>query len=352
MSVVSTLTEKAFAERRRNEWEELDALTLKTQRRGVAKLDPDDVLRLSPLYRSVCADLAAAQAARYSAPLVEYLLGLTAAAHAVVYGPHARGREDGRKGRVRHAWLVAFPRAVRRFRREMLLAAALFFIPFALGCALSLRDPSFAFRVVPEAMLRPLTEAYAKGFDGGRETGEGAFMAGFYVYNNVGIALRCFALGIFGGLGSAFYLVQNGLSIGAILGYVASQGAGENIVVFIVGHGSLELGAIVLAGGSGLSIGWSLIAPGDLTRVASLQRRAREIVVVVAGAAVMLFMAAAIEAFWSGSSAPRDVKVAVGGTLFVLVLAYVLFAGRGAPGQPGGDGAERLAEGADLGVSP
>ena len=54
-------------------------------------------------------------------------------------------------------------------------------------------------------------------------------MAGFYVYNNVGIALRCFALGIFGGLGSAFYLVQNGLSIGAILGYVASQGAGENI---------------------------------------------------------------------------------------------------------------------------
>ena len=60
-------------------------------------------------------------------------------------------------------------------------------------------------------------------------------------------ALRCFALGIFGGLGSAFYLVQNGLSIGAILGYVASQGAGENILVFIVGHGSLELGAIVLA---------------------------------------------------------------------------------------------------------
>jgi uncharacterized membrane protein SpoIIM required for sporulation len=340
MSVASTLTEAAFAERRRLEWEELDALSLKAQRRGIRKLEPDEVLRMSPLYRSVCADLAAAQAARYSAPLVDYLLGLTASAHGVMYGPHARGREDGRKGRVRRAWLVAFPRAVRTHKRAMLLAAALFFIPFTLGCVLTMRDPTFAFRVVPEAMLRPLTEAYAKGFDDGREAGDGAFMAGFYVYNNVGIALRCFALGIFGGLGSAFYLVQNGLSIGAILGYVASQGAGGNIVIFIVGHGSLELGAIVLAGGSGLSIGWSLIAPGELPRLVSLQRRAREILVIVGGASVMLLMAAAIEAFWSGSSAPREVKLAVGGTLFVLVFAYVLFAGRGEdaldePAKPG-----------------
>lgn len=329
MSFASTLTEKAFADHRRNDWEDLDALTIKARTRGIEKLEIDDVLRMSPLYRSVCADLAAAQSARYSAPLVDYLLGLTAAAHTVVYGPHARAREDSRKGRVRRAWLVAFPRTVRRFKREMLLAAALFFLPFALGCILTLRDPTFAFRIVPEAMLRPLTEAYAKGFAGGREAGEGAFMAGFYVYNNVGIALRCFALGIFGGLGSAFYLVHNGLSIGAVLGYVASQGAGENILVFIVGHGSLELGAIVLAGGSGLSIGWSLVAPGDLPRLVSLQRRASEILIVVAGAAVMLFMAAAVEAFWSGSSSPPQVKIAVGGTLFLLVVAYVLFAGRG-----------------------
>ncbi|MDF2691642.1 MAG: hypothetical protein K0S65_25 [Labilithrix sp.] len=266
----STLTERAFADRRRSEWEELDALTIKARTRGIKKLEPDDVIRLSPLYRSVCADLAAAQAARYSAPLVDYLLGLTAAAHTVVYGPHARGREDGRKGRLRRAWLVAFPRAVRRFKREMLLAAALFFIPFALGCVLTLRDPTFAFRVVPEAMLRPLTEAYAKGFGAGRDA------------------------------------------------------------VFIVGHGSLELGAIVLAGGAGLSLGWSLIAPGDVPRLVSLQRRAREILVIVAGASVMLFMAAAIEAFWSGSSAPQEVKLAVGSVLFLLVLAYVLFAGRDA----------------------
>ena len=329
MSVASSLTERAFAERRRADWDHLEALGVKASR-GLKKLAPEDVALLSPLYRSLCNDLAAAQAARYSAPLVEYLLGLTASTHSLMYGPHARGDEDRARGSVRRAWLVAFPRAVRARRREMLISAALFFIPFAIGALLTLRDPSFAFRVVPEAMLRPLTDAYAKGFGDGREAGEGAMMAGFYVYNNVGIALRCFAMGIFAGLGSAFYLVQNGLFIGAVLGYVASQGAGGNIGIFIVGHGSLELGAIVLAGGAGLSIGWSIVSPGDLPRITSLQRRAREILVIVAGASVMLVMAAAIEGFWSASSAPMPVKLGVGGALFVLVMAYILFAGRGA----------------------
>jgi uncharacterized membrane protein SpoIIM required for sporulation len=325
--IASSITEKAFAARRSADWEELEALQTKASR-GIKNLAAADVGRVSPLYRSICADLAAAQAARYSAPLVDYLLGLTSSTHSLLYGPHARTDEDAQKGGIKRAWLVAFPRAVRKHKRAMLLSAALFFIPFTLGALLTLRDPTFAFRVVPESMLRPLTDAYAQGFSDGREVGDSALMAGFYVYNNVGIALRCFAMGIFCGLGSAFYLVQNGLSIGAILGYVASQGAGGNIGLFIIGHGSLELGAIVLAGGCGLSIGWSIVAPGDLPRVTSLQKRARDILVIVAGASVMLMMAAAIEGFWSASSAPIAVKLGLGGTLFVLLACYILFAGR------------------------
>jgi uncharacterized membrane protein SpoIIM required for sporulation len=325
MATPSALTEKAFAERRLAEWEDLHRLT-RAAERGLERLGAGDVVRLSPLHRSVCADLAAAEAARYSAGLVEYLRGLTAAAHAVMYAE----RTVSARGPVRDAWRVAFPVTVRRRWRAMSLAATLFFLPLAIGAALAVRDPTFAFRVVPEAMLRPLADAYANGFGEGREAGEGLMMAGFYVYNNVGIALRCFALGIFGGLGSAFYLVHNGLSTGATLGYVASRGAGLNVAIFIVGHGSLELGAIVLAGGSGLSLGWSFVVPGSFPRSVALRRRASELLVVVAGSAVMLAMAALLEGFWSASSAPPLVKVGVGSVLAVLVLAYIGLAGRGA----------------------
>jgi uncharacterized membrane protein SpoIIM required for sporulation len=121
--------------------------------------------------------------------------------------------------------------------------------------------------------------------------------------------------------------VDNGLSIGAILGYVASQGAGDNIITFIVGHGSLELGAIVLSGGAGMTLGWSMVAPGERTRLASLQAAGREVVVIIFGAAVMLLMAAGIEAYWSSSSLSSDVKRGVGGAMFVVVALYMALVG-------------------------
>jgi uncharacterized membrane protein SpoIIM required for sporulation len=154
-------------------------------------------------------------------------------------------------------------------------------------------------------------------------------MAGFYVQHNIGIALTCFATGLAFGLGSAFYLFFNGLSTGAIMGYVAAHGAGGNILTFVVGHSSLELGAIVLAGGAGLKLGWAIVAPGQQTRVASLQAAARGVIVIVFGAAVMLTLAAAVEGFWSASTVPSTVKRIVGATLFLIVAAYIAFAGRG-----------------------
>jgi uncharacterized membrane protein SpoIIM required for sporulation len=315
--------EPAFAERRRADWEALDGIVARAQSGRLTKLDPDDVTRLSVLYRDVCADLARAEAARYSASLVEYLQSLTSAAHAVVYGAR---RPTWHVGEV----LVAFPRALRARWRALAIASALFFIPMILSALATIHDPHLATRMLPEAQLRQLSDAYARGFDRGRAGGEDALMYGFYVQNNVGIALRCFATGIFAGLGSVFFLLYNGIVLGAIMGYVIGQGAGLNLFSFVVGHSTFELGAIVISGAAGLAMGWSLVSPGELTRLASLQRAARDVVVIVAGAAVMLLMAAMIEGFWSGSAMPAEVKWAFGGLSFVAVILYLALAGRNA----------------------
>jgi uncharacterized membrane protein SpoIIM required for sporulation len=343
MAIVSALTERAFAGRRQRDWEHLDSLVRTAQTRNLRALAPEQIALLSPLYRDVCADLSRAEGARYSAPLIDYLQGLTAAAHAVLYGS-TRGRWSvtGGRGSTVRLFVEAFPRAVRRHWVAMLLAFLLFFVPFFGGLFATLIDPGFALRIVPEAQLRPLVDAYKEGFSSARGAGLDTAMAGFYVNNNVGIALRCFATGLFFGLGSAFYLVQNGLATGAIMGYVASHGAGDNILTFIVGHGSLELGAIVLAGGAGLALGWSIVAPGDQTRIASLQTTAKSVVVVVFGAAVMLFMAAAVEGFWSASTMPVLVKRGVGVAMFVIVTTYILLAGRGSDQAAAAERAEGI----------
>ena len=328
MALTSHINEAAFVARRERDWTELEAIVKRALALGVRKLEPKAVRRLSPLYRNLCADLAAAQAAKYSAPLVDSLQGLAASAHTVVYGGHgkpAAGRRSFRDA------VVAFPRAVRRHRIAIAIAFLLFFVPFFAAFFAALHDPTFAFRVAPESELRQLTEAYREGFDGGRQAGQGAMMAGFYVDNNVGIALRCFATGIFFGLGSAFYLLTNGLSTGAIIGYVTSQGAGANVLTFIVGHSTFELGAIVIAGGAGLSLGWSVVAPGELGRLAALRHAGRDATILASGAAVMLLVAASIEAFWSASSVPDDVKRGFGLVALLAVLVYLVFGGRGDP---------------------
>ena len=327
MALTSHVNEGAFAMRRQADWAALEALVQHAQTHGVKRLSAEEIARLSPLYRDLCADLAAAQAARYSAPLIDSLQALTASAHTIVYGVYARSAAS-RRIRFKDAAL-AFPRAVRRHRLAMTIAFMLFFVPFFAAFFASMHDPTFAFRVASESQLRELTESYRAGFAGGREVGQGAMMAGFYVNNNVGIALRCFATGIFFGLGSAFYLLSNGLATGAIIGYVTSQGAGDNILTFIVGHSSFELGAIVIAGGAGLALGWSLVAPGDLTRMASLRHAGKDAAILASGAAAMLFIAASIEAFWSASSAPDVVKRTFGGIALLCVLVYLFFGGRG-----------------------
>jgi uncharacterized membrane protein SpoIIM required for sporulation len=327
--MISTVTEAAFVERRTADWNDLDELTRLVAYQSIRALTDKQVTSLSPLYLNACADLSRARASRYSAPLIEYLEALTASAHSVVYGAYARDGETGPRSRRLERAITAFPRAVRARWRSVLLAALLFFVPFAFGVVMTLRHPDFALRLVPGATLEELAKVYAQGFASGRDVGESTGMAGFYVNNNVGIALRCFALGVFGGLGSVFFLVDNGLATGAILGYVASQGAGDNILTFVVGHSSLELGAIVLSGAAGMSLGWSVVAPGDRTRLEALQATAQDVVIIVFGAAVMLLMAAAIEAYWSSSAASAEVKRAWGGTMLIAVLLYMTLVGRG-----------------------
>lgn len=329
----TALAEAAFTDKRRGDWQALELLVQRAQTRRIRKLDPEDVRRLAPLYRDTCADLSRAQASHYSAALVDYLQALSASAHGVLYAAPAKGRIARRARAHAHAVWVAFPRAVRRHRRPMAIAFLLFFVPFVGGLIASYLDPTYAFRITPEPMLRQLTESYKQGFSAGRGAGQDTMMAGFYVYNNVGIALRCFALGVLGGVGSAVYLVYNGLATGAVMGYVARAGAGQNILTFVVGHSTFELGAIVLAGGAGLALGWSLVAPGRVTRVASLQAVARDLVVIVSGAAVMLLVAAGIEGYWSASALSDTTKRSFGGAAFVLVLAYLAFVGREEPGR-------------------
>jgi uncharacterized membrane protein SpoIIM required for sporulation len=314
-------TQDDFVAARSADWRELDRLLLDGP--SLHKLDGAAISRAASLYRSLCTDLMRCRAARYTPDLTSYLDALAARAHASLYGA-----QPFRLPGLGELLTRDFPRALRANRVLFGVACALFFLPFAAGLAGALTSESFAQKVIPASMLEGMAHAYSQGFGAGRDAGTDTGMAGFYVFNNVGIAFRCFATGILFGAGSLFFLVYNGLVTGTVAGYVMSAGHGANIWTFMCGHAPFELTAIVIAGGAGLQMGYALVSTGGSTRLGSLRRVAPAVARQIMGAAAMLLIAALVEGFWSPSSAPAAAKWTVSAVFTLLVTLYLLLAGR------------------------
>jgi uncharacterized membrane protein SpoIIM required for sporulation len=325
------MTPLGFEQMYQTEWAELEGLL--NQVLGRKKSDdgaPQSEIsgaRLAALYRRACEHLALARARSYPTYIVDRLERMTADAHQVIY----HRREFG-LARVRHVIEVEFPSAVRRHRGYVAVAAATFVLPTVLIALLVYARPELILSVVDSETAASFEEMYSPAADSIGRTRTATtdwIMFGFYIHHNVSVAFQCFAGGLFAGLGSLFFLAYNGAFAGALAGYLTERGLSTTFYSFVATHSAFELTAIVLAGAAGLRIGHALLAPGRLTRLQSLVVATRESAVLLYGVTAMLFVAAAIEAFWSSATwLPPAAKYAVAATCWTAVLGYFTFQGR------------------------
>ena len=283
--------------------------------------------RVAALYRRACEHLALARARSYPTFLLDRLEHLTANAHQVIY----QRRELGASALKRLA-LIDFPRSVRAHGWYVGLAAAVFLLPTLVLGWLVYRQPELILSVVNAETAGSFDQMYSPTSESiGRVRGVDAdwMMFGFYIRNNIGVAFRCFAAGIFAGLGSLLFLAVNGALGGAVAGYLTARGMSSTFFPFVATHAAFELTAIVLSGAAGLRIGHSLLAPGRNGRLQSLVQAARETAPMLYGLTAMLLVAAAVEAFWSSASwlAP-SVKYGVAAICWTAVIGYLTLQGR------------------------
>jgi uncharacterized membrane protein SpoIIM required for sporulation len=306
-------------ESRRENWRELEALCSQMERWWSRRLEGAATARFSALYRAVCADLALADAYQLPPETIQYLHRLVGRAHNQLY----RSRPFQVAAWARQL-LVDVPR--RLFQDNCLrLAFCLFWGPFLLSMAMVRLSPGYAESVVGEGMLGKFEDDFSRPF-GERGSGDAA-MAGFYIWNNGGIGLRCFAFGLFLGVGGVLMTVYNGCVLGAVFGHVSGLPQRENFYAFVTAHGPFELTAIVLSAAAGMRLGFSIIDTRGLTRLASL-RKAGEETMPVAGAAVIMFgLAALIEGFVSPSPLPYAVKALTAGLSTAMLLFYLIVLG-------------------------
>ncbi|UVJ43175.1 stage II sporulation protein M [Pseudomonas sp. LS1212] len=280
-------------------------------------------------YRHLCQHLALAQERGYSSHLVDTLQHLAMRGHQQFY------RHRSHLGASTLQFVLAgFPCLVRAQWRFVALAGLLFFGSLLITAMLVYLFPDLVYSVITPQQVVEMESMYDPdqsrlGRLAERQSSEDWMMFGYYIMNNIGIAFQTFASGLLLGVGSLFYLLFNGLMIGAVAGHLTEIGYGPGFWPFVIGHGAFELSAIALAGAAGLKLGWAVLAPGQLSRGEALRGAAIVCVQLIYGVLIFLLIAAFIEAYWSSKTAIQaPLKYAVGAGLWLLVGTYLGFAGR------------------------
>lgn len=316
---------KEFEEKNAQRWNEYEHTVTSLEKKGLGL----DVSRLPKMFREICTDLALARHRMYGMPMNEHLNGLVIRGHKLI-----NRRAGGTWGRLFRFIAVDFPVAVRAEWRLLIVATLSFVLPLV-GVAMAgfyWSDFSWVEAVLGASMMEQLDMMYGNSGDQisnlREEYGSNFMMFCHYILNNIGIDFRIFAGGILACLGSLFFLIYNGVFFGAVIAYIHVACSKEAFYSFVAGHSSFELIAMVIAGMAGLRVGMGILHPGRKTIGRSLLDAGKKALPLIYGAALMTFVAAAIEGFWSARALPPMVKYTTGITLWVVVILYLMFSGR------------------------
>ncbi len=334
-----TLKSYEFRRERERSWAELERLVDRVERRGIRSLEAPDLARLPVLYRSALSSLSVARAVTLDRNVLDYLESLTGRAYFCVYGTRRHLAEAARS-----FFQERFPRAVRRFRRHVALAALFLVLGAVAGACLTAADPDRFYSFVsggmaqdrnPAASTSSLREALYH--EEGAADRLSAF-ATFLFTHNARIGILAFALGFAAGLPVFFLLFANGLVLGAFAWLYGSRGLSLEFWAWVLPHGLTELFAVVLCGAGGLVLASSLVFPGRHGRLKNLALRGREAGVLVLGAVFLLFGAGLIEGIFRQTVHDVATRCVVAVATAIGWTAYFVLVGREAPAPPA-DGA-------------
>jgi len=320
------LNQRAFEAQNEQDWVRLETSLNSLESRKFWKRRKTDNSDLPTLYAALCQHHAIAQSRGYSHALNKRLHDLITRAHHQLYQ---------HRGHVLYKTIEflggGFSRAVREQWKLLTLSSALFFVTALICGSLAAYSVDFAELFMGGEQRFSLEQMYEPGTSirpSGKEAESNFAMFGFYIMNNIGIDFRMFATGILYGVGTVFFLVFNGVHIGAAAGHLTGIGYYETFWGFVAGHSAPELIAMCISGTAGLLLGKALIKPGTQTRVLALKRAASKAVPLIVGAGFMTLLAAFIEAYWSSKDLAFGIKITVGIIIWVLHILYLSLAGR------------------------
>jgi len=316
---MKTLSER-FVQQKRKQWGQLRNILIKIRAGLPRSLTDSEVENFARLYRLTCADLARARSLKLSPDVIEYLNNLVGQAHKFLYS-----FKPLRRSGLKEFFTITLPGTLIKHRLFLLFSALFFLLPYFITYLACNNDPEYASLLLSDDLLNMMKESYKKGFTEGRALGMSTMALTFYIQHNISIAFFSFAGGVLAGLGTIYFLIYNGIMLGAVSGYIEALGYGDNFLNFVTAHSVLELSGLIIAGAAGLLLGYTIINAGRFYKKDELGLQKKNIFTLLAVAVPMFILAAVIEGTVSPQPLPFGLKVFIALGSAALLPAYFLF---------------------------
>ncbi len=305
------MREVAFIKQNKEKWLNFEKAIF-----GKTLKNPDE---LASLYVHLVNDLSYAQTYYPKSKTILYLNNLAAKAFQKIYKTK---RED--TNRFVHFWKTEVPLIVYQYRRYVLYAFLIFGTFVSIGVLSAAFDDSFIRLILGDHYVNLTLENIEAGdpvavYKSGSNWG--SFIG--ITLNNLYVGLLSFIYGVFGGIGTGYILLRNGIMLGAFQYFFYAEGVIWESVRGIWIHGAMEIFAIVIEGAAGLILGASILFPKTFSRMASFKMGMKDGVKILISTFPFIFAAGFLEGFITrySNTMPNWVSVAI----ILLTLSIISF---------------------------
>lgn len=226
------------------------------------------------------------------------------------------------KERLVQFWTHELPQVMWESRFALRLALGIFVLSFAIGVVSSILNPDFAKVVLGESYVQMTLQNIESGdpmavYKDHQPLGSFVGIAA----NNLWVSFLTAVAGVIASIGTVFLLISNGIMVGAFQFFFIEKGLFWPSFLTIWIHGTLEISAIIIAGGAGLVAGSGLLFPGTFTRTQAFQISMRRGMKIFVGIVPVIIIAAFFEGFLTRFTEVPDV---IRGLFILSSLAFVL----------------------------
>lgn len=284
------------------------------------KMSPDE---LADHYIQLTDDLSYARTFFPESSIVEYLNALSSKAYYLIYQ-----NKPEKSHRFFSFWTKDLPKDLYDSRYYFLLSLVVFVVSMFIGAVSAVKNDDFVRLVLSDQYVNMTLDNIEKGDPLGvysqmNEVPMFLMITG----NNIFVSFVVFLFGLLSPLGTFFHLFRNGVMVGAFQAFFYQHSLLTVASLGIFLHGTLELSAIVLAGGAGIILGKSFIWPGTLPRKSAFLRGVKKGTRIMIGLVPFFIMAGFIESFITRyyNQIPFLINLIIIFVSLTIVLGYFIF---------------------------